>query len=236
MPLSYDPTATNFAGSSVNNDAFYKVAFNGSYAGQANVLTAYYRVGLGGLPGGLNFGGADILANLCYSQIWKAALQSAYNNQYTLQNITVQPYNAQFDLMYSAPYIFPVDESGLSAQQPSGSAPCAIVRYNLEGTALGINGFKPPKRAYSAFGPTGEGDTDSNGRFTTVFRDFLAQKFQTMTEDLVSVLPLISYFPIRVSQVYVLGVPVLQGFADILVDSAQCRAFQSFRRSRVQEA
>lgn len=216
-----------------NADGNYKVVLNGRYSGQAIVNILYYRLAFDVLPGDLNFAGASDLAFQVKQEIWNGGMKALTPNNYTLENITVYPYDNLFDLLYQLPYVLPVNEGATGGgPETNGPAPCVIVRFNLEPTSP-LNGVYPPRRGYVALGPV----LDSNIATTGYLLAGALAPYQAvankMAANLVNTVPPAVFFPIRVKTVKVLGVARIVSWAD--VSSAVVRSLTSYRRSRMPE-
>lgn len=216
-----------------NSDGNYKVVLNGRYSGQAIVNVLYYRLAFDIVPGGLNFAGAEDLAFQIKQEVWDAGMKVVQPPDYTLENITVYPYDNAFDLLFQLPYVLPVQEVGTgSSQATNGPAPCVIVKFNLEPTSP-LNGIYPPRSGYLAIGPVSDQNIDDSGHiFGAALAAYqaLANKFANNLENLI---PPAVFFPIRIKSVKVAGVFRIISYADI--SSATVRALTSFRRSRMPE-
>lgn len=216
-----------------NSDAFYKVVLNGRYSGQAIVNILYYRLLVGAGLSGLNFAGAEDLAFQVKQEVWDAGMKGALVPGYVLENITVYPYDVQFDLLYQMPYSLLVNEAGTAANgETNGPAGCVIVRFNLEPTSP-LNGLFPPRTGYVAIGPIKDGNVDSTGHIPTADLAGWQAVFSHMAENLENLVPPAIFAPIRVKSTNVAGVWRIVSFADISSVSVRSRA--SFRRSRLPE-
>lgn len=218
---------------SINADALYKVVLKGRVNNQDVVNVLWYKVGVDLLPGALNFGGADLLANLVHSQVWTGTLRSTMNTLYLLSSIQVYPYDENFSPILQLPYERNVGEYGQSAGAINGSAPCLIAKFNLEPTSI-LQGFFPPKRGYVALGPIRDDYIDNTGNVEGDFYNYWQLAANRFTIDLVSVVPPMTFEPVRVSTRTILGVFTFRGWAGIQSVSLRHRA--SFRRSRLPEA
>ena len=218
----------------LNNDAFYKVVTHGQFGGQANVNVFYYRVGLGLLPGGLNFGGAEALAWAFKNQVWTNNLRDVLPIGYTLVDVTVYPFNGSFDPMTNLPYTLPVNETGTGTGGTPSSAAVIIAKFNIEGQVLGQNGWLPPKKGYMAFGPYRESDVDDTGRLTPAGKAYYAQNLAVIAQDIANMVSLVNFWPCRIKTTRILDVITLQGFSD--VSSITIRDVARWRKSRLQEA
>lgn len=235
MPVSF-ANALVAPGSpkAANNDAFYKVVQQGAYQGVKIVNVYYYRVGLGLLPFGLNFGGAEALASTFRNQVWSNKIRDIMPTTFKLETIVVYPYNGAFDPVTNLPFTLTVNEYGTAVQANMGPANCCIVALNMEGTVLGANGWFPPKRGYCAFGPLREGDVDEQGRLTGTAQQFYFENCEAMGQDLYNPFSLVTFWPIRISARKILGVLTLRGFTD--VSGITVRSIVKWRRSRIVEA
>lgn len=235
MPATFTPAPSPATGKeNINNDAFYKVVTQGFYQGISFVNVFYYRVGLGLLPGGLNFGGAEALAYTFKNQVWTGNVRDIVPLDYTLQTITVYPYNGAFDPMYNMPFTLTVNEAGTAAGSPVSPAGCVIVKFNMEGATLGLNGWFPPKRGYMAFGPLREGDVDASGKFNATALSFYAANLAVLGQDLINATSLVTFWPIRISTRKIADVLTLRGFTD--VNGITVNPVQKWRASREPEA
>ncbi len=218
--------------------AIYKVVIDGQHSGQAVTNTLFYRTGLGIDVGGFDLGGAKALADVLKAEVWPR-FKECLPTDYMCNAIKVYPFDdGTFNLLYSMPYELPVRETGGAPLNTDGPASCAIIRFNLEATALVTNGPKPPKRGYIAVGPCPSDWVDNTGHFNaSLFNDpaFAYTKLANkLAENLNSLLPPVQFWPIRVSQMKVLGVFKITSFAD--VQGAALKRTMSFRRSRKPEA
>ena len=155
-----------------------------------------------------------------------------------LEDITVYPYHdGTFDLMYQNPWTENVMEAGNGPAETDGPGICAILKFNLEGTAILTNGIKPPKRGYVAVGPIQSAWIDNSGALTdTVFLPAdsrLNELGVALAGNLESLLPPVIFFPVRVSQKNILCIWKPVSFAD--VNGVKVRRRTSFRRSRMIE-
>lgn len=217
--------------------AIYRVVLNGNCEGQAIVNNLAYRVGVGIDVAGFAVGGAEALAKCVKAQVWPK-WKPCVPTSYTLENITVYPYHGEsLELMYQNPWTENVLENGSNADATDGPAVCAIIKFNLEPTALITNGPKPPKRGYVAVGPIASAAIDNRGMIESSImlsdESHLKQLSTALAANLESVLPPVVFFPIRVKMEKVLGLFKVTSFAD--VGGATLRRKSSFRRSRMVE-
>jgi hypothetical protein len=217
--------------------AIYRAVMNGTYMGQNIVNNLYYRTGVGFDLDGLSLGGAKELALCIKNQVWPK-WKFCMTSEYKLEDITVYPYHdGTFDLMYQNPWTENVMEAGNGPAETDGPGICAILKFNLEGTAILTNGIKPPKRGYVAVGPIQSAWIDNSGALTdTVFLPAdsrLNELGVALAGNLESLLPPVIFFPVRVSQKNILGIWKPVSFAD--VNGVKVRRRTSFRRSRMIE-
>jgi hypothetical protein len=217
---------------------FYKVVLNGTYQGEDNQNSLYYRTAIDPLGGALGFGGAEQLAELVNTHIVPSFL-ACKPETYILQTIDVTPRNGLFELIYQLPYKMEINEQGsggLLTNKTDGPALALNIRFNLEPTVIGLQTFSAPKRGYIAVGPVSSDWIDDSGRLTDEFLNNPTNDFNVLCEklsmDLVSLLPPCDFFPVRVAQHYgsVAGSLLGWGYAD--VQGASLDEYVSFRRSR----
>jgi hypothetical protein len=215
--------------------AIYKAVLNGQAFGQDVKNILYYRTGVGIDIEGLSLGGTEDVAREIKAQVWPA-FRALLPGNYELQDIDVYAYHDQlFNLVYQNPFILSVHELGTRSELTNGPAPCAIVRFDLEPTPLLLDGPKPPKRGYIAYGPMGdnlitdEGYIDRTGGNAALWDALTA----ALSSNIESLLPPAIFFPIRVHHDKILGVLAITSFAD--VKNATIRNVASFRRSRQPE-
>ena len=215
--------------------AIYKAVMDGFCEGQAIKNMLYYRTGVGIDIAGLTLGGTEDLARGIQAMVWPS-MKTLLPDNYTLLSITVYAYHdATYDLIYQNPFTLGVGESGSMSDHSSGTMACAIVKFDLEPTPLIVDGPKPPKRGYIAFGPLSavlQTDAGSINRSTPY-----GAKWDSLTAALSSnvetLLPPAVFFPIRVHHDVILGLLKITSFAD--VGNAVMRDIFSFRRSRQPE-
>ena len=217
--------------------AIYRVVMNGTYQGQNIVNNLYYRTGVGFDLDGLTLGGAKELSLCVKNQVWNK-WKYCVPTGYKLEDITTYPYHdGTFDIMYQNPWTENIMESGMGTDATDGPALCAILKFNLEGTVILANGYKPPKRGYVAVGPIASEWIDNSGALTdTVFLDAqsrLSELGVALAANLESLIPPVIFFPVRVSQKNILGLWKPVSFAD--VNGVKVRRRTSFRRSRMIE-
>lgn len=233
MPVSWHP-APGFTPLEIDNSAYYKVLMNGRFQNQRIMNVLWYRVGLDIVPGDFNLYGSEHLANCVLNNVWLAGMRTACSATYTLEDITVIPFNGTFDPVYNLPFILEVNQNGTQTFEAFSPAACITARFVLEAQILGINGWFPPRRGYVSFGPIREVDLTPDGRLTPAAETFYETNLNPFAVDL-SLLPHpITYFPIRVRVTNVLGVLNLLGWTDIF--SLDVRPIATFRRSRLPEA
>lgn len=217
--------------------AIYRAVLKGSYEGQTIVNNLAYRVGVGVDVAGFAVGGADALAHCIKDQVWPD-MKPCMPTGYTLESITAYPYHGEtLELLYQNPYTLNVLEAGTGNNDTDGPAQCAIIKFNLEPTAILSNGWFPPKRGYVAVGPIFSGWINNKGQIIDeVFLDGttrLNKLATSLAANLESLLPPVVFFPIRVKSQKVAGIWTLTSFAD--VGGAQLRRNASYRRSRMIE-
>jgi len=218
----------------INASGFYEAVLQGRYRNQNVFNILHYRIGADIIPGQFNFAGAPELAAALKQVVWEDGLKGIALTEYLLDKIVVYPRNPDFSTIYQNPYVLEVGEYGVRAGSPSGAAPCAIVRFNLEPTSI-LNDFHPPRSGYVAFGPVAENTIDPDGNIEAGDYSTMNTVFQCLADDIPSgLLGLTTFYPIRVSTVKVGGLLTLRGWAD--VSSCTLRHKASFRRSRVGEA
>jgi hypothetical protein len=216
----------------------YKVVLRGECWSQSIQNILWYRTGLGFDIDGLQIGGAFELAESVQNVVWDK-MKPCLPTTYKLNDIAVYPYNdSSLELVYQNPHIRPVLENGTSTAETDGTALCAIVKFNLEPTTILGNGVKPPRRGYIAFGPISSAQIDNSGHLIdSAFLDLVHPYkvfAETLKDDLIHLLPPVTFYPIRARQDKVLGVYKLTSFADI--NGVALRRLTSFRRSRMAEA
>lgn len=216
----------------------YKVVLRGECWSQSIQNILWYRTGVGIDIDGLQIGGAFELAETVQDHVW-GAMKACVPTAYKLNDIAVYPYNdSTLELVYQNPHIRPVLENGTSTSETDGTALCAIVKFNLEPTTILTNGVKPPRRGYIALGPISSSQIDNSGHLIDDVFLNLVHPYkvfaETLKDDLVHLLPPVSFFPIRARQDKVLGFYKLTSFAD--VSGVALRRLTSFRRSRQAES
>lgn len=224
-----------YAPNALDNDKYYQVVLNGVYQLQSIKNILWYRIGFDLLPGGMNVAGAEHLAFLVYEHIWLSNLRDVMASTYKLQDITVIPYNGQFDPIYNLPFIREVNEFGTQAWASAGPAACFTARFILEPQVLGLAGWFPPRRGYLALGPIRESDVDEAGRITSSAETYWEANIQVLSQDLAGLPWPVTFFPIRVRITKLLGGTLrLDGYTDI--SGIDLRPVATFRRSRLPEA
>ena len=215
--------------------AIYKAVMDGMCEGQVVKNMLYYRTGVGVDIDGLTIGGTEDLAHGIQAMVWPS-MKALLPNNYTLLSITVYAYHdATYELLYQNPFSLGVGEEGSMTDHASGTMACAIVKFDLEPTPLLVDGPKPPKRGYIAFGPLStvlqlDAGTINRGAPHGAQWDALTAALSSNVE---TILPPAVFFPIRVHHDKVLGLVKITSFAD--VGDAVMRDVFSFRRSRQPE-
>lgn len=218
----------------INVTAFYDVVLQGRYRNQNIFNVLHYRLGEDPIPGAWNLAGAEELAEAVHVHVWTNGLQARMSEQYLLDKIVVTPRNPDFATIYSLPFTREVGEYGVKVGALTGPATCIIANFVLEPTSV-LNDFHPPKRGYVALGPIEEAAIDDDGNLEGA--DFAAwdTSVQCLADNLpIGVIPIATFYPIRVSTVKVLGVITLRGWADVSAVTVNHKT--SFRRSRLGEA
>jgi hypothetical protein len=215
--------------------AIYKAVMHGSALGQDVNNMLYYRTGVGIDIAGLTIGGTKEVADCLKAAVWPA-MRPLLPGDYELQDITVYAYHdSTYELMFQNPYTLGVHELGTKSENTNGPAPCAIVRFDLEPTPILVDGPKPPRTGYIAFGPLGDDMISDQGYVvrTGALGGLWDALTAAVSTNLVNVLPPVVFFPIRVHHDVVLGLLKITSFAD--VGDAVVRNVASFRRSRQPE-
>ena len=218
--------------------AIYKVILNGQAFGQDIKNVLYYRTGVGIDISGLTIGGTKELCDAVETMVW-TPMRAVITGEYQLQEISAYVYDAQtFHLIYQNPYTKGVGEGGLFATTLNGTAPCAIIKFDLEPHVVFANGFYPPKRGYMAFGPIGQDEVDADGSilYPTGRKLLWDAMCLALASNVETILPIPAvFFPIRVRQdkVGLTGSAQIVSWSD--VRDATVRDLTSFRRSRQAE-
>ena len=217
--------------------AIYKAVINGMAHGQKIVNNLYYRTGIGFELAGLEVGGAKALAASLKAQVAPKMLD-CLPSSYEMVDITVYPYDdGSFNLLYQNPWAEPVAQNGTVSEQTDGVSNVMVLKFNLEPTQILGNGVKPPKRGYIALGPVASAWITDDGHIDPAQWVLPNWKPNVLAAALAgnieSLLPPVVWYPIRVSQMKVLGVFKITSFAD--VGGCVVRRLASFRRSRQPE-
>lgn len=221
----------------VNTNAFYHLSMIGECGGQDIINNFYYRLAQDLIPGDFNFAGAQDLAELFRDYVWRDTVNpltfgyaSFLPTAYTLKEIVVTPYDADYNPIYQLPYVLGVGEDGLATAARGSNAACAIIRFNLAPQSL-LNGFNPPKSGYIAYGPLNEEAVDPDGLLSSAWQGYMGIVGELVSTSLVKLTPPCEFVPVRIKRTKVGGVLTLQGWSDVL--GASPRAMTSFRRSRI---
>lgn len=213
---------------------FYKVVTNGTLLGQDIRNTFYYRTGIGFDVEGLTIGGAAELAQEFKDEVWAGGWQDTVSNEFMLQSIEVYPINDTFQLVYSLPFILPVNETGDVSGEVISPAACVNIRFNLESQLLGLN-LTAPKRGYVAIAGVVEGQS-TGGLLNSGFFDNDLQHYgklaKALARNIESLVPPCIWYPVRV-RLYdnpIGNNPLFLGWAD--VSDGVVKREVSWRRSR----
>lgn len=220
---------------------FVRVAFEGQQSNQDIVNIAWYRPATDFGSGSLFFDALAAVAAAAEEQIFDPGdsgtgppwgLRAIMPNSYTLNRIVVTAYDDAYALVSSAPFVRNVNVAGGLSTETNGPTTCVILRAQLEpvlGPGIGL-----PNRGYLAIAPVPDVAVDDGGQLTTTWLSRYTELGGLFGQNLETVVPAMSWFPIRVRLTRVLGVVTLITWKD--VSDFLPREGVSFRKSRQPEA
>lgn len=145
----------------------YKVDLNGNFEGVhfKNVLWYASNVEAAtGFTGDLIISSAEAIARSVQTHVWNTHWKNVVPTTYTLDNITVYPYNDVFELIYQLPYVLTVNETGTVTDHPTLPPACtANLKFNLRPNLIDFPGFPAPKRGWVKIGPVLESYVNDDG-------------------------------------------------------------------------
>ena len=215
-------------------DVYYKADFNGMLLGQKIKNTLYYKTESEVYSELFDMAGAEGLANNLEQEVWSLGWKQAVSTEYTLLDITVTPYNDVFELLYSMPFVLPVNDNGMDSANCMPPSVCVNIRFNF-GAVNALQSAVVPKKGYIAVAGVTEASQD-DGVLTNSFWNNADASFgklaRKLSEPIQELTPPAIWIPVRMKPSGTLGVGLQKFLGAIEVQNSFVDPILSNRRSR----